>query len=280
MAGEVQLLDRLEKLGLAQGASSSIDSSAAQLSQSNTTASTGPSQPQSVDGPTHVDSSDEDDNDDNSTQLKDRSARSLGVARRSSGGSSAVVTAAAAAAHAQAPSALHYYRPHDGFGLGCPAPACFEERVNTAKGIHQKMDLHDGELESTLRLLCKVFDVETATVSLLTGERIYLVGACGALPVSVCCSRVCDLAVRPSAEAGCASTPHAAAAFVLDTPVAVQRGPVISDDKLCLCFHAPAAGVRVPGQVGLLRLELPQPQPRAQRGGKHGGGCTVSLFSS
>lgn len=38
--------------------------------------------------------------------------------------------------------------------------------------------------ESTLRLLCKVFDVETATVSLLTGERIYLVGACGALPVS------------------------------------------------------------------------------------------------
>lgn len=39
--------------------------------------------------------------------------------------------------------------------------------------------------ESTLRLLCKVFDVETATVSLLTGERIYLVGACGALPVSL-----------------------------------------------------------------------------------------------
>jgi hypothetical protein len=39
--------------------------------------------------------------------------------------------------------------------------------------------------ESTLRLLCKVFAVETATVSLLTGERIYLVGACGALPVSI-----------------------------------------------------------------------------------------------
>jgi hypothetical protein len=43
--------------------------------------------------------------------------------------------------------------------------------------------------ESTLRLLCKVFDVETATVSLLTGERIYLVGACGALPVCVCPDR-------------------------------------------------------------------------------------------
>jgi hypothetical protein len=43
--------------------------------------------------------------------------------------------------------------------------------------------------ESTLRLACKVFDVETATVSLLTGERIYLVGACGALPVCVCPDR-------------------------------------------------------------------------------------------
>jgi hypothetical protein len=88
-----------------------------------------------------------------------------------------------AAPVAQQPSALHYYKPHDGFELGCPAPACFDERVSTAKSIHQKMELRDGELESTLRLLCKVFDVETATVSLLTGERIYLVGACGALPV-------------------------------------------------------------------------------------------------
>jgi hypothetical protein len=44
-------------------------------------------------------------------------------------------------------------------------------------------------VESTLRLACKVFDVETATVSLLTGERIYLVGACGALPVCVCPDR-------------------------------------------------------------------------------------------
>lgn len=184
VAGELQLLDRLEKLGLAQGSSSDPDVSAAQLSQ--TTASTGPSQPQSVDGPTHINSSDEDDNDDSSTQLKDSSART-GLPRRSSGGdsSSGVASAAADASACAAPSALHYYKPHDGFGLGCPAPACFVERMNTAKGIHQKMDLHDGELESTLRLLCKVFDVETATVSLLTGERIYLVGACGALPVSV-----------------------------------------------------------------------------------------------
>lgn len=43
--------------------------------------------------------------------------------------------------------------------------------------------------ESTLRLLCKVFDVETATVSLLTGERIHLVAACGALAPTICPDR-------------------------------------------------------------------------------------------
>lgn len=215
VAGELQLLDRLEKLGLAQGSSSGPDASAAQLSQTTASTGSGPSQPQSVDGPTHIDSSDEDDNDDSSTQLKDAgsSARSS-VPRRASGGdsSSGVVAAAADASACAAPSALHYYKPHDGFGLGCPAPACFEERVNTAKGIHQKMDLHDGELESTLRLLCKVFDVETATVSLLTGERIYLVGACGALPVSVA-----GVLSQSAQQAGRASTTHAAGASVLDS---------------------------------------------------------------
>eukprot|EP00775_Hariotina_reticulata_P004061 gene4061-4308_t len=86
-------------------------------------------------------------------------------------------------------SSLEYYKPHDGFAKGCPDPPCYEERWSTARGIHQQMELQDGELESTLRLLCKVFDVETSTVSLLTGERIYLVGACGALPVCVCPDR-------------------------------------------------------------------------------------------
>ena len=43
--------------------------------------------------------------------------------------------------------------------------------------------------ESVLRLLCEVFQVETATVALLTGECIYLTGACGALPVCVCPDR-------------------------------------------------------------------------------------------
>jgi hypothetical protein len=40
-----------------------------------------------------------------------------------------------------------------------------------------------------LRLLCYVFGVETATVALLTGEAIYITGACGALPVCVCPDR-------------------------------------------------------------------------------------------
>eukprot|EP00878_Enallax_costatus_P000875 GHUV01001002.1.p1 GENE.GHUV01001002.1~~GHUV01001002.1.p1 ORF type:complete len:587 (+),score=149.39 GHUV01001002.1:244-2004(+) len=86
-------------------------------------------------------------------------------------------------------SKLMYFKPHDGYAKGCPNPPCFEERHKTAQGVHKHMELHDGEIESTLRLCCKVFDVETATVSLLTGERIYLVGACGALPVCVCPDR-------------------------------------------------------------------------------------------
>eukprot|EP00879_Flechtneria_rotunda_P027435 GHRR01029390.1.p1 GENE.GHRR01029390.1~~GHRR01029390.1.p1 ORF type:complete len:137 (+),score=20.12 GHRR01029390.1:26-412(+) len=68
-------------------------------------------------------------------------------------------------------------------------PACQPERQETAVGIHKQMTLRDGELESTLRAICKVFDVSTATVSLLTGERIYLAAACGALPVCVCPDR-------------------------------------------------------------------------------------------
>jgi hypothetical protein len=40
-----------------------------------------------------------------------------------------------------------------------------------------------------LRLLCKVFDVETATVALLTGQAIYITAACGALPTCVCPDR-------------------------------------------------------------------------------------------
>jgi hypothetical protein len=35
----------------------------------------------------------------------------------------------------------------------------------------------------------QVFDVETATVALLTGEAIYITGACGALPVCICPDR-------------------------------------------------------------------------------------------
>lgn len=40
-----------------------------------------------------------------------------------------------------------------------------------------------------LRLLCTVFNVETATVALLTGEAIYITGACGALPTCICPDR-------------------------------------------------------------------------------------------
>jgi hypothetical protein len=43
--------------------------------------------------------------------------------------------------------------------------------------------------ESMLRLVCSVFDVETATVALLTGEAIYITAACGALQACVCPDR-------------------------------------------------------------------------------------------
>jgi hypothetical protein len=51
------------------------------------------------------------------------------------------------------------------------------------------LQLPTASAESMLRLLCYVFNVETATVALLTGEAIYITGACGALPVCVCPDR-------------------------------------------------------------------------------------------
>lgn len=49
--------------------------------------------------------------------------------------------------------------------------------------------MHKLPAKDVVMSASQVFDVETATVSLLTGERIYLVGACGALPVCVCPDR-------------------------------------------------------------------------------------------
>ena len=43
--------------------------------------------------------------------------------------------------------------------------------------------------ESILRLLCTIFDTDTATCALLTGKAIYLTGACGVLSVCECPAR-------------------------------------------------------------------------------------------
>lgn len=48
--------------------------------------------------------------------------------------------------HVSSGCRLEYFQPHDGFGKGCPAPACFEERQETARHIYRKMELRDGEL--------------------------------------------------------------------------------------------------------------------------------------
>jgi len=151
MAG-VQLLHKLEQLGLAEGNSVGCSGSTADsVAQSNI---------QSLDeGTARSDS--EDGQDHSSVRSRDPgSARSLPSGslprRHRSSDSSSVPSAEASmiqapmisssAAPVSQQSALHYYSPHDGFGSGCPAPPCFEERVNTAMGIYKKMELRDGEL--------------------------------------------------------------------------------------------------------------------------------------
>lgn len=149
---DVQLLHKLEQLGLAKGNSVGCSGSTADsVAQSNI---------QSLDeGTARSDS--EDDQDHSPVRSSDPGSASFLPSgslprRHRSSDSSSVPSAEASmiqapmASSSAAPvsqqSALHYYSPHDGFGLGCPAPACFEERVNTAMGIYKKMDLRDGEL--------------------------------------------------------------------------------------------------------------------------------------
>lgn len=154
MAEEVQLLDRLEKLGLAQG--NTLASSAHSELQSSA------NQSQAADVPSQSEA-DEAEDDDDRIQPRSRdgsSARSLDTShlptRRSSEAesmrsaeASMIQTPAAVSRAEPVPgqqSALHYYKPHDGFAEGCPAPPCFQERVSTAMGIYKKMELRDGEL--------------------------------------------------------------------------------------------------------------------------------------
>jgi len=44
----------------------------------------------------------------------------------------------------------------DGFAKGCPDPPCYEERWSTARGIHQQMELQDGELGEAERLVSQL----------------------------------------------------------------------------------------------------------------------------
>eukprot|EP00775_Hariotina_reticulata_P005278 gene5278-5513_t len=90
---------------------------------------------------------------------------------------------------ASAAPALAPFTPHNGWVKGAPKPHCHADRIIAADGINALRQTRDGEIEGMLRLLCKVFGVETATVALLTGEAIYITGACGALPVCICPDR-------------------------------------------------------------------------------------------
>jgi hypothetical protein len=166
---DAQLLDRLEQLGLAKTQPVSCSRSAGVQSTALTSQQ---SDNQSV---AEVPCASDDDERDYSPQRSPErskdgySTKSLGTAplsrdRRSSTAESnpdSVPSAEASTiqpasldssdgSQPQQQSALHYYKPHDGFGLGCPAPACYEERVSTAKGIYQKMELRDGELGESI----------------------------------------------------------------------------------------------------------------------------------
>lgn len=85
--------------------------------------------------------------------------------------------------------ALEPAQPFDGYLHGPPKPACHAQRVRTADAVHRLRATRDGEIESMLRLLCTVFDTESATCALLTGECIYIVGGCGVLYPTICPDR-------------------------------------------------------------------------------------------
>jgi GAF domain-containing protein len=68
-------------------------------------------------------------------------------------------------------------------------PPCHDQRILAANAINKLRATKDGEIESVLRLLCTVFDTDTATVALLTGECVYLTGACGGLWPCICPDR-------------------------------------------------------------------------------------------
>ena len=71
-------------------------------------------------------------------------------------------------------SSLPPRQARDAYLMGAPKPACQEERERTADGIHALQQFHDGEVESILRLLCKVFDTNTASMTFLTGKCIHI----------------------------------------------------------------------------------------------------------
>ncbi|KAI8471183.1 MAG: kinase-like domain-containing protein, partial [Monoraphidium minutum] len=114
--------------------------------------------------------------------LRDVLGRADGDPRAAVGALAAL--AASGAAPPPAPGA-----PHDGWMLGPPKPACHAQRVRAADGINKMRATRDGEIEAMLRLLCAVFDTDTATCALLTGECIYIVGGCGAIQPCICPDR-------------------------------------------------------------------------------------------
>ncbi|KAL3147321.1 hypothetical protein ABBQ32_002806 [Trebouxia sp. C0010 RCD-2024] len=75
------------------------------------------------------------------------------------------------------------------FLLGPPRPACCPERSKTAEGINKLRQTDDPDINSILRLACKVFASDMACCSLLTGDAYHVIAGTGPLLPGICPDR-------------------------------------------------------------------------------------------
>lgn len=75
------------------------------------------------------------------------------------------------------------------FLLGPPKPACCPERSQTTEGIHKLRQAQDAEIESILRLVCKIFESDMACCTLLTGDAYHILAGVGIMDPGICPDR-------------------------------------------------------------------------------------------
>ncbi|KAK9837249.1 hypothetical protein WJX81_001439 [Elliptochloris bilobata] len=78
------------------------------------------------------------------------------------------------------------FEPYDAWRLGPPVPACQDGRIAAACAIAEYRTPSDPSVEQVLQVLCTCFDVDSSTCTLLTGECIYILNACGCIKPGMC----------------------------------------------------------------------------------------------